>query len=550
MGDRGFAFDVPKTQNDNNSLENYHLGNKKTTGNGSARDDATDDGSDKTEKNPGVLDLIKNFGGTTSMHGLPHALGDGTIWRRLFWTALVIGFAVWATYNVIEIIKDYQSRPVLTTVTSAFQSKMPFPAVTFCNLNRVRKSQASPELLEDVEANLVLGGVDYVENTLDQAVRATNPGDQMRLGHQLDNMLVSCYFGLPVTTVLAMTKKLSFSDHRKNTGRDYSLTWTKDHGRLPLVAGAELWLGRGCAWTTVKPGPKNGLRLDLNIEANEYLSSSSVGGIKVLIHDKLEYPFPEDGGLIVGPGFYTSIGIRKTNITRLSQPYGDCIENGLVSSKNLFSDEGYGYSRNACQKSCFQEYVYRNCSCCESSYPCVSHALVRSTGKAAPSTGIPFCNISRWVELDCVDRAQLKFQENLLGCVDACPAACTQSTFATSISTGMFPMELSINATVEKLKRSGTVANVTDFNQFLRQSFLQLEIFYESFILEKVDSEPAYTWNKLLGDIGGQVGLLLGFSILTAVELLELLVVDIGVGLGFASLCRGRKGKAVAHGGE
>ena len=242
--------------------------------------------------------------------------------------------------------------------------------------------------------------------------------------------------------------------------------------------------------------------------------------------------------------------IDQTNIKRLSHPYGDCIDNNGDSTKNFFSDDGFGYSRPACQKSCLQQYVYRNCSCCDANYPCVQKALVKSTGKPAPSAGIRYCNISMFEDLDCVDRAQIRFSENKLGCTDFCPPACKQSTFTTSISTGMFPTAISINATVERLKSSGKVANVTDFDSFLVESFLLLEIYYESFILERVDSEPAYTWNKLLGDIGGQLGLLLGFSILTAVELLELLAVDIGVGVGLASLFRGRNGKAVAHRGD
>ncbi|KAK3763230.1 hypothetical protein RRG08_020770, partial [Elysia crispata] len=148
-------------------------------------------------------------------------------------------------------------------------------------------------------------------------------------------------------------------------------------------------------WDTVKPGPKNGLRLELNIEADEYLTSSTVGGIKVLIHDNLEYPFPEDGGLIVAPGFYTTIGIRKTNIKRLSSAsaYGDCIDNnGDSTGENFFSDDGF------------------------------RKALVKSTGKPAPSAGIRYCNISMFEDLDCVDRAQIRFSENKkLGCTDFCP---------------------------------------------------------------------------------------------------------------------------------
>ena len=153
MADRKAAFNLPETHSDSSSTDNFHLGDTKRVNSGSVAKDANDGAK---EEKPGVLDLVKNFGETTSMHGLPHALGDGPVWRRLFWSALVIGFAVWAIYNVTEIVKDFRSRPVLTSVTSEFQSKMAFPAVTFCNLNRVRKSKASQSLLEDVEANLVV----------------------------------------------------------------------------------------------------------------------------------------------------------------------------------------------------------------------------------------------------------------------------------------------------------------------------------------------------------------------------------------------------------
>ena len=35
---------------------------------------------------------------------------------------------------------------------------------------------------------------------------------------------------------------------------------------------------------------------------------------------------------------------------------------------------------------------------------------------------------------------------------------------------------------------------------------------------------PVYDGNKLLGDVGGQLGLLLGFSLVTGVEIIDLLV--------------------------
>ncbi|GFN76096.1 nucleosome assembly protein (nap) protein [Plakobranchus ocellatus] len=85
------------------------------------------------------------------------------------------------------------------------------------------------------------------------------------------------------------------------------------------------------------------------------------------------------------------------------------------------------------------------------------------------------------------------------------------------------------------LSRHGLVQNVTQLLEVGERSFLRLEIYFDSLILDKIVGQPAFTWNKLLSDIGGQLGLLLGFSILTAVEILELLVMDLGLGIGLSS---------------
>ncbi|GFS05701.1 acid-sensing ion channel 1 [Elysia marginata] len=533
MANRKSAFDVSEVlEGGINSREKPHSRDSiKIVNNGWVEDKSVSvkEQSEETKKqhSPSVIELVKNFGQATSMHGLSHALGDGPVWRRLLWAALVIGFAVWATLNVIGIVKDFQSRPVLTTVTSEFQSKMAFPAVTFCNLNKVKRSRVSDTFLEDEKNNLMMGGRGAVHTMIDSLLRGTYKGNQYELGHKLEDMLFTCFFGAEQCTPDNFTYNFNLEQ-----GNCYTFAGINDAERNN--------------WTTVKPGPLNRLRLELDIQIDEYLASSRVGGVKVLIHDNREFPFPEDGGVIVAPGFYTSIAIRKTEIKRLSAPYGDCIDSAANTTRNLFSDLGFSYSLNACHKSCLQESFYRRCSCCDSSYPCVSVALERATGKKF-ATGVRYCNSSMWDDVYCMEDVKIDFSENKLGCTAGCPAACTQSTFATTISTGMFPTQASLNATVEEMKPLEQVQNITDFPEFLHKSYVLLEIYYESFILEKVSSEPAYTWNKLLGDVGGQLGLLLGFSILTAVEILELLAVDIGWGLGLAALFKGRNGRTASR---
>ena len=54
-----------------------------------------------------------------------------------------------------------------------------------------------------------------------------------------------------------------------------------------------------------------GLSLLLNVETEEYLDFTETVGMKVVVHPPDAMPFPEDEGIIVAPGFATSISIRK-----------------------------------------------------------------------------------------------------------------------------------------------------------------------------------------------------------------------------------------------
>ena len=75
----------------------------------------------------------------------------------------------------------------------------------------------------------------------------------------------------------------------------------------------------------MRAGPQDGLRLQLDIGYDAYLDSSSVGGVKVVIHQDGTAPFPEDGGIIAAPGSYTNIGIREVPLS-----YSFCACNGLT----------------------------------------------------------------------------------------------------------------------------------------------------------------------------------------------------------------------------
>ena len=58
-----------------------------------------------------------------------------------------------------------------------------------------------------------------------------------------------------------------------------------------------------------------GLQLVLNIGQQDYMSKAGdLAGAVVIIHPQEKMPFPEDEGILVFPGEFTAIGIKKVHI--------------------------------------------------------------------------------------------------------------------------------------------------------------------------------------------------------------------------------------------
>ena len=67
--------------------------------------------------------------------------------------------------------------------------------------------------------------------------------------------------------------------------------------------------------------------------------------------------------------------------------------------------------------------------------------------------------------------------------------------------------------------------NHKNTNYFLRENFIQVDIFYPELSYEEIEQNVAFEFLSLLSEIGGFLGLLLGASVLTVCELVDYLVV-------------------------
>ena len=58
----------------------------------------------------------------------------------------------------------------------------------------------------------------------------------------------------------------------------------------------------------------------------------------------------------------------------------------------------------------------------------------------------------------------------------------------------------------------------------IRHNFARVEIFFQNLNFEKIEEQPRYTTTQLITDFGGNIGLWIGWSVLTFLEIFVFIV--------------------------
>ena len=204
------------------------------------------------------------------------------------------------------------------------------------------------------------------------------------------------------------------------------------------------------------------------------------------------------------------------------------------------------YSVQSCLKECQQLNVYANCECCLANIPCVEKTL-RSYSNHGVGVGIiETCNMTVSEVEDCVTKVRTDNHKDDMACIEMCPPACEVTTYYPEISAGRWPTRAYESILKSKIVDASIDLGSGSFGAVMTDSFLRLHIYYNRLMVEHQSEEAVYSWSEVLGTIGGQLGLMLGFSVMTAVEILQLLLLDLGPCRWVAMLSkhRGRKDQA------
>ncbi|KAM3622461.1 uncharacterized protein V6R79_025446 [Siganus canaliculatus] len=315
-----------------------------------------------------------------------------------------------------------------------------------------------------------------------------------RTRHRIEDMLLECNFrGLECGPE-------NFREIFTRYGKCYTFNSGQD-GRPLLV--------------TMKGGMGNGLELMLDIQQDEYLpvwgetdETSFEAGIKVQIHAQEEPPFIDQLGFGVAPGFQTFVSCQEQRLTYLPPPWGDCKATPMDSE--FFST----YSITACRIDCETRYLVENCNC----------RMVHMPGDA------PYCTPEQYKE--CADPA-LDFLVERDNDYCVCETPCNLTRYGKEMSFVKIPSKASAKYLAKKFNKT---------EQYIADNILVLDIYFEALNYETIEQKKAYELAGLLGDIGGQMGLFIGASILTILELFDYLYEVIKY-----KLCRCVKKKHKGH---
>ncbi|XP_043910997.1 acid-sensing ion channel 2-like [Protopterus annectens] len=452
----------------------------------------------KLRKHVHVKEITQAFVTHLRLHGVRYIYSQNySFQHRAFWFLAFctsLGLLVsWSSNRFLFLL----SFPSHTKIHMEWTKELPFPTITLCNNNPIRfykltktdlyyagnwlglllaNRTARPlviELLKDDKQNWFQKLSDFRLFLPPRNFEGVSVEFMDRLGHQWEEMLLSCkYRG-------ELCGPQNFSSVFTRYGKCY--TFNSGQDSRPLL-------------TTVKGGTGNGLEIMLDIQQDEYLpiwgeteETTFEAGVKVQIHSQHEPPFVHELGFGVAPGFQTFVSTQEQRLTYLPPPWGDC------QSSPLDSDFFPVYSITACRIDCETKYIVENCNC----------RMVYMPGDA------PYCTPEQYKE--CAEPAlgvlAEKDSDNCL-----CRTPCNLTRYNKELSMVKIPSKTSAKYLEKKYNKS---------EKYISDNILILDIFFEALNYETIEQKKAYEVAGLLGDIGGQMGLFIGASILTILELFD-----------------------------
>ena len=411
----------------------------------------------------------EKFFNNSTFNGALYIFASKSWTKRIIWLLVIItaigGF--WAV-TIVDIIQ-LARKPIVTSITLTRENELSFPAVTICSLSGLNTT------------TLNLGGPTVV-NDLSDLIKTSrrDPTECKNIANRIaSNTGVNVGWGGLVDTAKNDLRVLLVECAYEGTE-----CGIEDFMPINTLIGRCYTFNKP---TPIKPvrmargtGIRRGLQLQLLPKFLNFTPGADLGFL-VVVHNPDELPQPESEGIAVGLSSVVFIGMRQVDsVDKTTFSSGHECRTDTTITQDLIFPNYTTYSQSSCLSECTYKFLADQCRCIE---PRFYTPISTSRYSRFPECTAP--------DLCCEVRHFFNVGESC-----NCPPRCT---------------------TIERTLTTSSSTNAA-------KDLVGVSVFYESLILETRETTDSYTAWSLISDIGGNTGLFLGFTLLSGVELLLLVL--------------------------
>lgn len=440
--------------------------------------------------------ILSESAENSNCHGISHISKNGNWLIKILWIVCFCASCSYCIYNLSLSLVDFFNYDVHTKVEIHRKTSIEFPALTICHKNLINSTKLrkySPDLFykfleskiffqsfnltDSMFENLSIMEANFILNFLE------NNNEINNFTYEIDDFLLDCIFNFVKCTKNDFERLLI-----PKLGNCYKFN-SKNLFKKPVES--------------IYAGTNGGLKLVLKIVPEDELNIMKSNGFQLYIHNSSSIPFNDFDLINVAGGFETNIAIVQEHITKLSEPYSDCVQDSKPFKTNMYIStlSKFGkYQQKYCIYLCYYEHMKDLCGC----------YFVEVYGIKYSET----CNISKTIE--CLEKYDQLFEP--IECLKLCPNECESIRYYNQISQSNFPSRLSFDILINKYP------NIFFDYEKNKSSLLTINVYHDDISLRTIKDTPAKTIIQLVAEIGGFMGLCIGASLLTIVELADFLL--------------------------
>uniref|UniRef100_A0A1I7RMN9 Ion_trans domain-containing protein n=1 Tax=Bursaphelenchus xylophilus TaxID=6326 RepID=A0A1I7RMN9_BURXY len=417
-----------------------------------------------------IYHVLFDFCQWTSIHGAAHVAQADKVAIAVFWVLVTLAMFGIMAYLIVNSILNFLSYPVtMTQRVDAYNAGKTNATYGFTSPFSMAESMRATRWTR----------------LMYEELRSLEEDSGIDLSYKLSEMLIDC----------------------KYNQADCDLSGNVTSFYDPYN-GLCHTINSNMSWASSRAGPYNGLRISLKSPTEAYLPWVQTAGVIFYAHGTDETPFQDTFGYFAQTGKCSSVGLRYMERVKLPHPYNDCSKNGHGAA-NYYSNQ---YEVEACLRSCLQDNIMKICGCYDPQYNYPSNVSVPSCYK------MPDINEA----IDCADSIINEVDESSNTSITECncPFGCDESFYQIAMSQAKWPATTYMPPECANITANWN--NKSECVEWYKANTLMLEIYLERSSYQSNLESVGYTLTNMIADVGGQLGLWLGMSVLSLFELCAL----------------------------